>query len=130
MIGNHSRMPAINASTSVNCPNSGKPTKVRIVRPMTVARKIEPPSSSCPRTHRPPIRPSRARTFSESARHSGGMAPATLREKPSRSFSTKNSHTGTTTRPRMKVATRTTAFTVGATIARSRSANACPLAAI
>ena len=60
MIGTNSSRPAISASTSVNCPNSLKPMTVRIVRPMTVARKIDAPSSSWPRTQRPPTRPSRA----------------------------------------------------------------------
>ena len=48
MIGNHSSTPAIRASTSVNWPNSEKPMRVRIVRPIAVARKIDAPEEELP----------------------------------------------------------------------------------
>ena len=64
-----------------------------------------------------------------SARQPAAWPPATAPQNRSRSLSTKKSHTGTTTRPMMKVAARTSALIVGASRPARKSAMACPRAA-
>ena len=71
MIGNHSSTPAISASTRVNSPNSLKPMRVRIVRPIDGGQEDAAPRRSWPRTQRPPTPARMASMFSASGAPAG-----------------------------------------------------------